>query len=964
MKELLRTLIIEDSEVDTELVVHELQKAGYDVTYERVDNPDGLLEALDRAHWDIILSDHSMPGFTGTSALKQVRELVGDIPFIVVSGTISEDAAVAMMKAGAHDYFYKGQIARLVPAVQRELHEVQERRQRAWAEKQLRDTEERLAKVFRVSPGAIAISTLAGGIFIDVNNSFLELTGYERNEVIGRSSHDTGLWFNLDDRDVLVQRVRAESTVRDFETIFQTRTGEARNVLLSSEKLEFGGEECILSVFFDVTDRNRSTLAIRRYVDRLTTVHSIDQAILAAQSPAEVAQAVVEHLPALLPCSHAVVLTDDAGGRTASVVAVYSRDHNTGLQAGMTFPLPTEAEMQRRSLAVDADPSTSDLGHLLYAEHARASIHVSLVAQRRTIGSLIVGLEREAASAEDVEIVQELGDQLAIAFENARLTDVVHSQVRALDILREATLHLTSSLVLKSILDTLLDYAIELVDADSAHIFLYRNEELVFGSAFFDGAHRDEPFAQPRQDGMTYSVVRSGEMILIPNVNEHPVYKNWQWGGAIMGLPLRVGREINGVMTLAYTEPREFDQAALRVLTSLADHAALAIHNAELYERIRNHAGDLEARVAERTEELQMAKEHVEAILNYSNDVIMVLGRDGTIEQTNPAFQDLFGFADDEVVGTSFTRLVELDQAAELGAILGTVVETKEPQRTELTFFRKDGTAFSADVTLAAIANAVVRGIVCNLRDVTERRQIEEELRKALAQEKELNELKLRFNSMVSHEFRTPLAVILSSGEMLQHYFDRMTPARRDQHLSRVQMQVRRLMTLLDEFLMINKGDLLGVTFIPEPVEMREFCRDIVEEFQMIAQSHQIEHEPPEDHPPILLDVKLMRQTISNLLSNAVKYSPAGGTIWLKVEYEEDVLVIRVADHGIGIPDDDQKRLFEVFHRAGNVGAVPGMGLGLVIAKRAAEAHSGEISFTSRVGEGTTFIVRIPINTP
>ncbi|MFN8447757.1 MAG: sensor histidine kinase [Anaerolineae bacterium] len=107
-----------------------------------------------------------------------------------------------------------------------------------------------------------------------------------------------------------------------------------------------------------------------------------------------------------------------------------------------------------------------------------------------------------------------------------------------------------------------------------------------------------------------------------------------------------------------------------------------------------------------------------------------------------------------------------------------------------------------------------------------------------------------------------------------------------------------------------------------------------------------------------------MRQAISNLLSNAVKYSPAGGTIRLQVACEPDALRIQVSDQGIGIPEEDQKRLFEVFHRAGNVGTVPGMGLGLVITKRAVEVHGGTVTFTSKVGEGTTFIITIPTENP
>ncbi|MFN8561465.1 MAG: GAF domain-containing protein [Anaerolineae bacterium] len=676
MRELLRTLIIEDLQDDTELVVYELRKAGYEVTYERVDTPDALITALESKSWDIILSDHSMPGFSGTSALKFVRERAGDIPFIVVSGSISEDAAVSMMKAGAHDYFYKGNIARLVPAVQRELHEAQERMQREWAEKQLREAEERLAKVFRVSPSAIAISTLAEGVFIDVNSSFLDLTGYQRAEVVGRSSLDIQLWVDTDKREALLRRVRDETTVRDFVTSFRLKSGEVRDVLLSCEKLEFGGVECILSVFFDVTERNRATEAIRRYSERLRTLHSIDQSILAAQSPVEVAQAVLGSLHSLLPCSHAAVVAHDTERQTASVVAVYSRDAATALQPGKAIAMPGGDQPLSKTLAESDAALLSDLERLLYAEGVREYSYFPLSARGRIIGSLVVGSKRQSASPEEIEIVHELGAQLAVAWENARLSSTVLRQVKALDTLRRASLQLTSSLDLQIILDTVLDYATELVSSDSAHIFLYRDDQLIFGAAFFDGAHQRQPYAVPRMDGITSTVARTGEMVVIPDVNADPLYGGWQWGGAILGLPLRMGDEINGVLTLAFTQPHPFDDDTVRVLTLLADHAALAVHNAQLYTRIQQHAGELEAHVAARTEELQLAKEHVEAILDNSSDTIIVLNTDGTIQQTNPAFRELFGYGD-EVVGKPFAALAKPDFAEVLNVVFGAVVETR-----------------------------------------------------------------------------------------------------------------------------------------------------------------------------------------------------------------------------------------------------------------------------------------------
>jgi len=244
---------------------------------------------------------------------------------------------------------------------------------------------------------------------------------------------------------------------------------------------------------------------------------------------------------------------------------------------------------------------------------------------------------------------------------------------------------------------------------------------------------------------------------------------------------------------------------------------------------------------------------------------------------------------------------------------------------------------------------------------VTERKQAEEELRRALAQEKELNELKSRFVSMASHDFRTPLTTILSSVDLLDHYGHKLTDERKRQHLQQIQASVKHMTGLLEDVLTIGRADAGKVAFNPVPFDLEQFCCDLIDELQLsagVAYDLRLTfHRPCQ---PAVLDVKLLRQILTNLLSNAIKYSPGGGEVHLTVNCDTPLVVFRIEDHGLGIPAAAQARLYDTFHRADNVGNIPGTGLGMAIVKKSVELHQGTIEFESTVGVGTTFIVRVP----
>jgi signal transduction histidine kinase len=250
---------------------------------------------------------------------------------------------------------------------------------------------------------------------------------------------------------------------------------------------------------------------------------------------------------------------------------------------------------------------------------------------------------------------------------------------------------------------------------------------------------------------------------------------------------------------------------------------------------------------------------------------------------------------------------------------------------------------------------------MAGLRDATERKLHEIELMKALEHERELRELKSRFVSMVSHEFRTPLATILSSTEYIETYGHEVPYPKKQKHFKRIQGAVSNMTRLLEDVLIIGKNESAQLEFSPSLIDIEQFCKELVDEVETnTGERHSVIFNPSGQDTKILVDEKLLRVAISNLLTNAIKYSPNGGTIHFDMICETENALFRVRDTGIGIPEKDQQRLFESFHRASNVSNIAGTGLGLYITKMAVELHDGIISFESQPNVGTTFTIIIP----
>jgi PAS domain S-box-containing protein len=365
--------------------------------------------------------------------------------------------------------------------------------------------------------------------------------------------------------------------------------------------------------------------------------------------------------------------------------------------------------------------------------------------------------------------------------------------------------------------------------------------------------------------------------------------------------------------------------------------------------------------------ELQESKQRLEAILDNLVDGILTFDERGVIDSINPAGAYIFGYQRDELIGRSVTVLVpELDNDADEETVLDFVGRLGS-LGDELEGERKDGSRFPIYFAVSEIFFDDKRLFCAIVQDFTERKFLEaqfrdkERLNMALEKERELRALKNRFMSMISHDLRTPLAAIRLANSMLKTYGDRASEEEKRESYETIETQVEYLAELINDIITISRADFNGVELDRERVELETYLRDIIEEVQLAYRKQAIHFNGPNQRLEVLIDKKLMRRAITNLLTNAIKYSPDGTPVEVTLRCENEQAVIDIADSGIGIPEDDVKRLFEPFHRASNVGKIQGTGLGLAITKQFVEQHGGAVSVASQVGQGTTFTVRLPL---
>jgi PAS domain S-box-containing protein len=342
---------------------------------------------------------------------------------------------------------------------------------------------------------------------------------------------------------------------------------------------------------------------------------------------------------------------------------------------------------------------------------------------------------------------------------------------------------------------------------------------------------------------------------------------------------------------------------------------------------------------------------YLAGLLEHISEAIFLTDMYGTVVAWNQAAQGLFGWAMHEAVGQPIQTLLGISPAA------------GGSSKTESTMRGKDGSVIEVLLTSALVYDKeqTAIGIIGIVHDISDRKRLERDLRAAYETEKESGRIRAQFISIVSHEFRAPLASMLMSVDMLRRYADRMTPERRMDSLNRIVQQIDQMDTMIEELLKLTQNEINPPQLERAPIDLHSFCHQLCQEIgQLRHASDQIACALPPAPAYLITDARLLRQILSNLLINALKYAPEG-QIHMSISIEPQHVRIEVRDHGIGIPAEDLPRLFEGFYRGSNVGDIPGTGLGLMIVKRAVDALNGQITVESELGAGTRFTILLPL---
>lgn len=405
--------------------------------------------------------------------------------------------------------------------------------------------------------------------------------------------------------------------------------------------------------------------------------------------------------------------------------------------------------------------------------------------------------------------------------------------------------------------------------------------------------------------------------------------------------------------------------------------------------------------VLRETEQQQEGK--FKALFEYATSGILMTNRKGLIVTANPALEKLFGYNTGELSGQTIEKLIPTRLAEKHVEHREHFHANPHPRSMgtglNLSGLRKDGSEFPVEVSLSPFKNRegdfVVAFVVDNtfrknyedsiIRQKSELAQLSEALQQsneslenkvaertheleqtkndlaaALDKERELGELKSRFVSMASHEFRTPLTSVLSSAGLILQYADRQDIGNIKKHGERIKSAVNSLNTILTEFLSLGRLEEGKTQVKMEEINISDCIDDVCTEMKNLFKDGQNLIFEQEGGDVARLDSGLLKNILINLVSNAVKYSPEGATILLRSKIGDDGICISVRDQGIGIPESEQKHLFDRFFRATNATNIQGTGLGLYIVQRYAEMMNGEVGFTSEVEKGSEFWVKFP----
>jgi two-component system phosphate regulon sensor histidine kinase PhoR len=559
-------------------------------------------------------------------------------------------------------------------------------------------------------------------------------------------------------------------------------------------------------------------------------------------------------------------------------------------------------------------------------------------------------LRKREWSPAEIDALKAAASILGAAIQRTRLHQQIEQRAREM-----STLYDVSTAGIRSIrLDEMLCQTVSALErahpADSIAVLLLspESDELVLGASYGLPAPQQKG-TQTIGAGIPCWVVQTGQPALVPDVGGDERYHfSDPDTRSVICAPLQTGQRTVGAIHLESHQRAAFSQEDLRLLSMVAGHLAALIENAWLVE-------GLEETVAARTAEIVAEKEKSETILQNVGDAIAMIDRESRIRYINPAFTLLTGYAEDQIVGRPFVRVLskdppDKDRVSLLRALVG-----GDPWQGDVVVQRRDGRIYEASLTLAPIRDAQgeVAGSVSSHQDISQRKRLER--------------ARSQFISSVSHELRTPASQMKLCAQILQRG---LRPDDRQRHLQVIGDQVDRLLELIEDVLLMAELDSGEVIATWAPISVSRLIRDTVARYRAQAGEAllSLRAEPVElDLPVVFGDRARLQQALGELVENAIVFTPADGLVTVKAGTVDEAgqvwLTVAVSDTGPGIPPEEQEHVFDRLFRGSlaESGHLPGTGLGLSMAQAILHAHGGRLTVESKPGVGSLFSLWLPV---
>ncbi len=620
---------------------------------------------------------------------------------------------------------------------------------------------------------------------------------------------------------------------------------------------------------------------------------------------------------------------------------------------------------EARVLAIVQDILNSHQGYfaLQNIPELRVIQHIPMFSKDQVIGAIVIIDERQGSIDEaDRVLLHSAAGIISMAVENTRLLENAQELVDDLIALNDIGQALTSTLDLKQILKQTTLLVQQALQADATSVWLIDDAEeaLELIAASGAGAREITGYKMPLQYGIAGHVAQTGEIYVAADLSKDERHyrhiaqiSNYQ-PRSMLTVPVQVKGVIIGVMQALHQEAGWFNGDDLRLAYPIASSVGIAIENARLFSKVQTFSHHLERMVTERTHELAEEKEKTEAILQSMADGLLVLDAENFILTANDVAEKMLDFRLSELSGQPIgpERLEHplwrciTDIAGSAGAMTTAMVDVPPVGGDEEV-------PLSIQAQSAKVRNesGQIIGTVITLRDLT-----------AL---KEVERMKANFVSGVTHELKTPLAVIQLYAANLSNYYDRLPVKERNDLLKAIQTQTQHLGQLIEDILALSRLDTGIVEATRQSINLVELVDQVITSLRPLAEATQVRllWTAPADQVSTWANRGQLEQVIRNLIDNAIKYTPAGGSVTVQTvptAADGGGVEFQVNDTGIGIPLEHQARVFERFYRVDPAHTIPGTGLGLAIVKEVIEAYGGTVQLDSTPGAGSTFTITLP----